>query len=150
MNYAYSKHFSAHTYENVGVVFPAGVAVGKDSHIIENEYRQSADHYWIPVSRQWANPISRFITLKTKWEAETAHLSSITEIAMYPAYQEIIGMGSIAIPLILSEMKTKPGHWFWALKSITGEDPVLPSQRGRIKEMVKAWLQWGKEQGYVK
>ncbi len=87
--------------------------------------------------------------LKAEWEADTAHLSSVTEIAMHPAYQQIIGMGPIAIPLILSEMKRKPDHWFWALKSITGEDPVLDENRGQILQMTKAWLHWGIEQGYI-
>ena len=59
-------------------------------------------------------------------------------------------MGAIAIPFILSELKKKAGHWFWALKSITGEDPVLPEHRGRIKQMAEAWLWWGKKQGYIK
>ncbi len=68
---------------------------------------------------------------------------------MHPAYQQIIGMGQDAIPLILAEMKRKPGHWFWALKSITGEDPVLPEQRGRIKKMTEAWINWGRNQGYI-
>jgi len=30
----------------------------------------------------------------------------------------------------------KPDHWFWTSKSITGEDLVLPEQRGRIKQMI--------------
>ena len=57
-------------------------------------------------------------------EEATAMFSSITEIAMHPAYQQIIGMGSIAIPFIMRELENRPAHWFWALKSITGEDPV--------------------------
>jgi hypothetical protein len=127
-----------------------GVAVGEESSFIRDEYKRSAEHYFLPISRQWANPLTRFLMLKTEWEAETAHLSSITEIAMNPAYQQIIGMGTIAIPFILSELKKKPGHWFWALKSITGEDPVLPEYRGHIKQMAEAWLRWGKKQGYIK
>lgn len=95
-------------------------------------------------SAQPANPETKFLTLKTRWEADTAMLSSATEIAMHPDYQRIIGMGHTAIPFILLEMKKKPGHWFCALKSITGEDPVLPEQRGRMKEMTQAWLRWGK------
>lgn len=58
-------------------------------------------------------------------------------------------MGHTAIRLILLEMKKRPGHWFWALKSITGEDPVLPEQRGRMKEMTQAWLRWGREKNYL-
>ncbi|MBM4054477.1 MAG: hypothetical protein FJ264_07370 [Planctomycetes bacterium] len=107
------------------------------------------EHYFLPISTQQSNPETRFLTLKTQWEADTALLSSVTEIAMHPAYQQIIGMGHTAIRLILLEMKKRPGHWFWALKSITGEDPVLPEQRGRIKEMTRAWLLWGKEHNYL-
>lgn len=125
-------------------------AVSNESSLIQDEYERSVEHYLIPYSRQWSNPLIRFSTLKTEWEAETAYLSSITEIAIHPAYQQIIGMGPIAIPLILSEMKRKPGHWFWALKSITGEDPVLPEQRGQIVQMTEAWLRWGEEQGYLR
>ncbi|MBI5057248.1 MAG: hypothetical protein HZB61_11610 [Nitrospirae bacterium] len=44
----------------------------------------------------------RFQILKLEWESETAHLSSITEISMHPAYQQIIGMGQVAVPFILS------------------------------------------------
>ncbi len=95
------------------------------------------------------DPLTRFNRLKTEWEDNTAYLSSMTKIVIHPAYQQIIGMGTIAIPFILSEMKRKQGHWFWALKSIAGEDPVPPEYRGRIKQMTAAWLQWGREQGYL-
>jgi hypothetical protein len=124
-------------------------AVGNESSVISNEYERSVEHYFFPYSRQWANPATRFLMLKKEWEAGTAHLSSITEIAMHPAYQQIIGMGTIAIPFILSELKKKPGHWFWALKSITGEDPIPPEHRGHLKQMTEDWLKWGQGQGYI-
>ena len=126
------------------------VAMGEESDVISREYKSSLNHFMTPISTQWTNPVTRFLTLKARWESETAVLSSISEIAMHPAYQQIIGMGATAIPLILSEMRKKTGHWFWALKSITGEDPVKPEHRGRIKEMTEAWLRWGKKQGYYK
>lgn len=126
------------------------VAMGEESGVIYREYKISLNHFLTPISTQWANPVTRFLILKARWEAETAVLSSVSEIAMHPAYQQIIGMGHIAIPLILAEIREKPGHWFWALKSITGEDPVVPEQRGRMKEMTEAWLCWGKKQGYNK
>lgn len=124
-------------------------ALSDESKEIHKESERSAEHYLDPISRQEADHATKFYNLKTQWEAETVMLSSITEIAMNPAYQQIIGMGLVVIPLILTDMREKPGHWFWALKSITGKDPVLPEQRGRIKEMTKAWLNWGKEQGYI-
>ncbi len=125
------------------------IALSEESKEIHEESKRSAKHYLIPISRQESEYSIKFQELKLVWESDTAINSSITEIAMHPAYQQIIGMGRSAIPLILEEMNEKPGHWFWALKSITGEDPVLPEQRGRIKEMTKAWLSWGKEQGYI-
>ena len=109
--------------------------VSNESSVIYRDYKSSIEHYLLPISRQLENPVIRFLTLKAQWEVETAVLSSATEIAMHPAYQQIIGMGHVAIPLILSEMKRKQGHWFWALKSITGEDPVLLKQRGRIHDL---------------
>jgi hypothetical protein len=124
-------------------------AISPESESIKEGYGVSIEHYLIPFSRQWSNSLIRFSMLKAEWEADTAHLSSITEISMHPAYQQIIGMGPIAIPLILSEMKKQPSHWFWALKSITGEDPVLQEHRGKIIQLTEAWLRWGREQGYL-
>lgn len=86
----------------------------------------------------------KFYRLKSQWEAEITFLPSISDIAMHPAYQQIIGLGSVEVPLILREMEKEPGHWFWALKSITGEDPVPPEHRGRINAMTEDWLLWGK------
>lgn len=83
-----------------------------------------------------------FNQLKQEWETATAILSDINEISMHSAYQRIIGMGSIAVPLIICEMSKKPNHWFWALKAITGEDPVPVEKRGNIKEMNDIWLDW--------
>jgi len=124
-------------------------AMSAEATVLKTKRRDSVIHYEQPISRQRVYPPIRFHSLKTQWEAETAILSSITEIVTHPAYQQIIGMGRVATPLILAEMKKKPGHWFWALKSITGEDPVLPEQKGKIKEMTEAWLRWGREQGIL-
>jgi hypothetical protein len=90
-----------------------------------------------------------FSRLRKTWKSETAHLSSVTEIVMHPAYQRIIGMGQIVIPLILSELEREPDLWFWALTAITGYNPILPEQRGHIQEMTKSWVTWGREQGYL-
>ena len=148
---SFQKYSSAYTQapEKI-VVYMNLLAVGSESDVIRKEGLESFKHYLNPFSTQWANPVARFLLLKKEWEDNTAHLSSITEIAMHPVYQQIIGMGPIAIPLILDEMSKNPNHWFWALKAISGEDPVLPEHRGRIKQMTEDWFQWGKKQGYIK
>ncbi|MBI2060116.1 MAG: hypothetical protein HYT87_10125 [Nitrospirae bacterium] len=106
------------------------------------------EHYAEPITRK-QNPIEqRFRTLASKWKAETKHLSFISAMAVHPAYQGIIGMGPAVVPYLLDELAREPDHWFWALRSITGVDPVPPSMRGRVREMAAAWLDWGKLQGY--
>lgn len=125
-------------------------AVGAESEIIWDQYRNTVHHFFEPFSRQRVDPFVRFYHLKTEWESDTASLSSITAIAMHPAYQQIIGMGMIAVPLILNELKENPGHWFWALKAITGEDPVRPEDRGQMTRMAEAWLRWGYNEGFCR
>ncbi len=85
---------------------------------------------------------ARFYRLKEEWEKDTSFLSSTSEICTHPAYQGIIGMGPAVLPFIMKEMAEKPGLWFWALKAITGEDPVPKRKRGKISEMTKIWLDW--------
>ncbi len=123
--------------------------LGKASKVIHSGFRETINHFFVPVSRQEADPSIKFLMLKDKWKAETVLLSSITEIAMHPAYQQIIGMGLTAVPLILAEMEREPGHWFWALKSITGTDPTLPEDKGHMRRMTESWLRWGREHGYL-
>lgn len=106
-------------------------------------------HYDEPLSRRTAALAGLFHELAKQWRQETRFLSSLTEMAIHPAYQRIIGLGRPVLPLVLAEMGQRPGQWFWALKAITGVDPVPPAQRGRLSEMTAAWTQWGREEGLI-
>lgn len=90
-----------------------------------------------------------FAELANTWRRETAVMSSVTEMAMHPAYQRIIGMGAAALPLIFRELSRQPDHWFWALATITGENPVPPEEAGDILRMTQRWLQFARERGYL-
>ncbi|HXG08560.1 MAG TPA: hypothetical protein VNK04_02115 [Gemmataceae bacterium] len=90
----------------------------------------------------------RFRDLVCQWKEATALTSSITEMATHPAYQQIIGMGREAIPWILQELQQYRNHRFWALKAITGEDPVPAMDRGNLRQMTPAWLTWARDHGY--
>jgi hypothetical protein len=92
---------------------------------------------------------ARFRALVDRWKAERGHTSSVQEMAMHPAYQQIIGLGEPVLPLLLREMQQNPSHWTWALRSITGENPVPPESRGKVDEMAAAWTKWGRERGYL-
>ncbi len=90
----------------------------------------------------------KFQRLAETWRAETAYLSSSTAMIDHPAYQEIIRMGPPVVPMLLRDLAAKPEHWHWALRSITGANPVPDSASGRLPEIAEAWLGWAKEHGY--
>jgi hypothetical protein len=75
-------------------------------------------------------------------------MSSTAEMIAHPAYQQIIGMGHAALPLIFAELRREQDQWFWALKSITGADPVATKDRDDMEAMTGAWLAWAKDRGY--
>ncbi len=79
---------------------------------------------------------------------DTGSKSSTLRIAIHPGYQQIIGLGESAVPLLLREVERRTGRWFWALKAITRQDPVLPNDRGKTKKMIETWIKWGQQQGY--
>ena len=70
-------------------------------------------------------------------------------MSQHPAYQEIISMGTQIVPLLLSKLKRNPLYWLSALTAITGKNPIKPEQRGRVKQMASAWINWGRNQGYA-
>ena len=89
-----------------------------------------------------------FERLAAAWHNAVAHHSSSRIRHNHPAYQEIIGMGPTVVPLLLRDLDVNRRHWFAALASITGADPVSEEDAGDISKMTEAWLQWGRENGY--
>ncbi len=92
---------------------------------------------------------ARFEALAAQWRKDTAHLSSVAQLAMHPAYQRIIGLGERALPFLFQDLNREPSHWFWALRAITGANPVPESAKGNVAAMTAAWLDWGSSRGYV-
>ena len=109
-------------------------------------WRNICQEFYSPVSRR--SMVIEFYNLVMTWEEETMFLSSVEKICSHPAYLRIIGMGEKAVPFIIRELEKKPAHWFWALCSITGENPVRPEQRGNLREMSNAWIEWAEKKGY--
>ena len=127
----------------------ASLGLSKEAKAIIQRLLEIAPRYHEPASRQKENSVQEFYRLAAQWKEETKYVSSISQISMNAAYQQIIGMGPDVIPLIIKELKRKPAHWFWALKAITRFDPVPPQYKGNIEKMTEFWLKWGAEQGYV-
>ena len=91
----------------------------------------------------------QFRELADKWERETRHVSSMTDIVMHSSYQAIIKMGPDVIPILLRDMEESGRLWFTALAQLAGENPVKPSDAGRVARMTASWLKWGKERGLL-
>jgi hypothetical protein len=91
----------------------------------------------------------RFYRLASEWRAETAYVSSMTELVMHPKYQSIIGLGPRVLPILFKELQDDPDYWFWALRAITEADPIAPEDAGILVRMTETWLTWAKEHNYL-
>lgn len=92
---------------------------------------------------------NEFDRLSREWREAARFISSTTEMALLPSYQQIIGLGYAAVPHILAELRREPAQWFWALKAITRTDPVPPDDRGDVSAMADHWLAWGRREGLL-
>ncbi len=110
--------------------------------------KQNPDKIKAISTSQQAEIVKKFEALASEWYRDVGGSSFVAEKSRHPAYRQIIEMGSAAVPLLLRELEQKPSHWFEALRTITGANPIQPEQRGRIKQMAQAWLKWGREHGY--
>lgn len=91
-----------------------------------------------------------FRQLVMQWREETQFYSSVTDIILHPAYQQIIGKGVAIVPLILREIEAHGAdHWYWALGAITQENPAEDAPQGDIVAICQAWLNWGRRRGIV-
>ncbi len=91
---------------------------------------------------------ARFRRLADTWQKAVAHLSSSTKRDNHPAYKEIVALGPAVVPLLLRDLEINHRHWFAALTTITGENPVPEEDAGKILKMIDHWLRWGKAKGY--
>jgi hypothetical protein len=92
---------------------------------------------------------ARFQELAAKWKEQARYMSNTAQMALLKPYQQIIGMGMPAVPLILEELQREPQQWFWALEAITRQNPVPPEAAGRVRLMAQAWIEWGKQHGFI-
>ena len=100
---------------------------------------ESGDHSDLESGEYTAEEIqAEFIYLSSQWIQSVEGMSSTVEMAKHPAYQKIVSMGEVVIPFLLED-----------LRQITQQNPVQPEQRGKIKQMAEAWLNWGKQEGYI-
>ena len=90
-----------------------------------------------------------------KWNRETAHLSSPSQMRMHPSYKAIHALTKDSeykrpiICLMLRDQQDNRVFWFEDLCELTGTNPVKKEDAGRIEKMIRAWTQWGKQEDYL-
>lgn len=65
-------------------------------------------------------------------------------------YKEIKSYGKEALPFIFNQMEKEVRFLFEACEEITGINLITKEMRGKVKEMNDVWVEWGKENGYLK
>jgi hypothetical protein len=122
--------------------------LSNDSHRIASSTLDAAQSFLSVLS--FPLPLDmEFAAKAQEWKSETEFCSSPEIAAGHPAYQRIIGMGPVVVPMILQEMRKEPGLWFDALMALTDEQPVLEAHAGDIVAMTQDWLEWGRRNGYL-
>jgi hypothetical protein len=89
-----------------------------------------------------------FDELAAEWRRETKGESFAHRRAMHFAYQEIIGLGPDAVPLILESLAAEVDDWFWALVAITRHD--VAEGVSNANAAAARWLEWGETTGRLR
>lgn len=91
----------------------------------------------------------QFISLTKRWKRETMMSSLAAEKIKNLNYQTIIGLGVTfkekVIHLILKDLEENIEYWHYALKSITGYNPVPKGMVNNLDAVRDYWIKWGKE-----
>jgi hypothetical protein len=117
-------------------VHPDNMIVGSADQIVLVPSHSHAD--WVT---------SEFKKHERKWKRETRFTSSPSEKYLHPSYARIIGLGWPAVALILKSLRRQRDDWFYALRAITGSNPVTSTMSGNMVAMTAAWLKWGGQRG---
>ena len=88
---------------------------------------------------------AQFQLLNTVWQTERS--DTPTEACAHWAYEQIIGLGVAAVPLILEDIDQGERWWHLALVAITGHNPT--NGASTYDEKSTAWAKWGHEKRLV-
>lgn len=110
--------------------------------------RETKNEYQVVLNKVPVASVSSpvlFRRLADKWKRETSHQSQISERLQHPSYLQILRMGKTVVPLIIDELEERPDFWFFALATLTGENPIPADFTGTVSEAAELWINWGRE-----
>lgn len=136
-------------HDDESIFSTSAMGLSSAAALIDESITEARHHWRLTLTSERAGLEEEFSRLAAEWKAATEFQSSITRIAMHPAYQRIIGMGQEALAYILRDLELTRAPWFWALHAITGIDPVPAEDRGYIDRMTRAWVRWGVRENII-
>jgi hypothetical protein len=84
------------------------------------------------------------------WHSETDAASTDREKTTHEAYRRVVQeLGEPAVPFILRDMQLRRGHWFQALRKLTGRNDIGADAAGSISRARDAWIAWGESEGLI-
>jgi len=140
-------NFARGPVRDMGVALLLSQGVSAESMSVPQQAKTLRDRATLAVSVRPKSVEERFSDLAASWRQGRGPYSVMRQLAVHPAYQQIIGLGTEAVPCILVEMERAPDWWFWALTSITGVDPVDPLHNGKLRLMAGDWFRWARANG---
>jgi hypothetical protein len=108
-------------------------------------YRLPTDY--APETETESNRIDQFGPLADTWEEETAFTSGVKDMVVNQNYQDLIGMGHPALPLMFERLQDSPTRWILALRAVVGHDVAGDAKTSA--EAVSRWRDWGHANGYI-
>ena len=99
--------------------------------------------------------INEYKKLLNQADVETSCILSCHQMMAMPSIKKILETGEIGIPFILQHYKEKRSIlWGLALAIITDinlidEGYFKKQDQGKVDKLQKAWLKWGKDNGYI-
>ena len=119
-----------------------------------DEWIVEQDKKWFSDDQTPSVPVGdgledRFRRYADKWDRDTSFMSATPMRVMHESYQSIMSMGPEIVPILLRDLQKSRRHWFWALRHLTGENPVPESAKGQTDKMIAAWIDWGKSKGKI-
>lgn len=100
--------------------------------------------HYLPTKFDYSD---RFQQHVRRWRFDTMFTSSVEKAISHPSFREIVSMGEKVVPLIISEISSRPDMLMIALQLITGENPVQDRHRGQMTEMASDWIDWYRRKG---
>ncbi|HKZ39773.1 MAG TPA: hypothetical protein VJ044_02360 [Candidatus Hodarchaeales archaeon] len=116
------------------------------------QIRDQREEQWIHRSPLDSLHEELFDALAISWQEESRirNSSDPLYVLKHPAYLAFIKAGKVALPYILQRYSRENKPWSLALREITGISPVKKDHRGIAEKIRIDWLEWGRNNGYLR